>query len=62
MLACSLCDRAEVVVAVSPGSEPVRAVAIIIDAGEPLVCWCMACWWSRYGGPAGTSLPSRVLP
>jgi hypothetical protein len=61
-LACTLCDRAEVVVAVSPGSEPVRAVSITIDAGEPQVCYCARCWWLRYGGPAGASLPSRILP
>lgn len=40
-MTCDLCPAEAVVFA--PGSEPVRDL-FLLDAGEPLHCWCLACW------------------
>jgi hypothetical protein len=49
-LRCSTCGVAEaVVMAVTPGSEPVCILGFPIEAGEPERRYCLGCWLSRFG-------------
>lgn len=45
-MTCDLCPAEAVVFA--PGSAPVRDL-FLLDGGEPLHCWCLACWLRTFG-------------
>lgn len=46
---CTACGNPQIA-AVAPGSETVRSdlLNLALDAGRPLVGWCMACWVQRF--------------
>ena len=49
---CDLCPAPAV--AVSPGAEPVREL-FVLARGEPVRCWCLACWTQRFGQEAAAA-------
>ena len=47
-LRCCDCGSAEIM-SVSPGAEPLSAVGIAYEKGEPCKAWCSRCWWKMHG-------------
>jgi hypothetical protein len=43
------CDHCELpAIIVEPGAEEVREL-FLLKRGQPVRCWCLACWVQRFG-------------